>query len=131
MQIVFSQSKQLFSDILFMLHKGHFTVSFTENMICIWHNLLIPQCLGRQRFANVRKIQITMCKVITKSVHFCISFIDVGSQNLSTDELEIPNYNTWQKISATFKHCMKHMYLYRGMNIHDGYSYLQLSNELL
>lgn len=31
----FSQSKQLFSDILFILHKEHVTVSVTENMICV------------------------------------------------------------------------------------------------
>lgn len=30
----FSQFKQLFSDILFMLHKEYFTVSVTEN-ICV------------------------------------------------------------------------------------------------
>lgn len=38
--------------------------------------------------------QSATCKVITKSVQFCISFIDVDSQNLSTDELEILNYST-------------------------------------
>lgn len=47
-----------------------------------------------KRFANVTKIQIAMCKVTTKSVNFCILFIDVDSENLSTDELEILNCST-------------------------------------